>query len=441
MEINCDLHCHSGFAGGVGNISLDDIDRTMPLKGIDIIGTGDALQKNWVDSLQADLREESHGIFSTGPEKSVRYVLQSEIIITSPIRQGRKSVHHVFLFPSFDSIGKCRALMESWGVKLAIGRPFLKCRDKADVCNKLRKIHGIDPLIESFPAHVMTPDGIYGSNNPIIHMREFYGEAVESISAVETGLSADPVVLSQIPELDRYTLLSNSDAHSAQLHRMGREFTTLEIRKLDFSEIIRAIRNNKVSHTAEFNPTEGRYFLTGHRKGKKGHGDRYCVYSPRHTPRDKKCPICKKNLTIGVLERSQILKMEQGGEDREWGYRPRNTPDFVHMVPLIEIIGYTLGVRTPTSKRVVSKYHDVVRHLGNECAMWFMKESDILKRLEGNVEETLLRNILKIKRGEFTFVPMGYDGTYGNLRIGEESDIFDIKEIRMDDSQVTLDMW
>ena len=441
MQINCDLHCHSGYAGGVGNICLRDVESTMPLKGIDVVGTGDALQEKWLETLESQLQERGDGVFSIDSESSLRYVLQSEIIFTSPIGDGRKSVHHVLLFPSFDSVKNCRKLMKKWGVKLTIGRPFLKCRNKEDVCDKLHKLHGTDPLVESFPAHVMTPDGIFGSNNPITYMEEFYGEGMELIKAVETGLSADPLVLGQIPELDDYTLLSNSDAHSARLHRMGREFSTLEIRRIDFPEIIRAIRTNKVRHTAEFNPTEGRYFLTGHREGRKGHENQYCVYSPRYTPRDKKCPICKKKLTIGVLERSQILKMEQGGEEREWGYRPKSSPDFVHMVPLIEIIGYTLGINSPTAKKVINSYYDIVKHLDNECAMWFMKESDIIKRLEGNVEETLLRNILKIIRGEFSFAPMGYDGTYGKLRIGEKTEIFDINLVQTNKGQVTLDMW
>ena len=441
MKINCDLHCHSGYAGGVGNISLVDIENTMPLKGIDIVGTGDVLQQEWLNTLRSSFVEDESGLFTTAPETSVRFVLQTEIIFTSPRGDGRKTVHHVLLFPSFESVDQCRELMNKWDVKLKIGRPFVKCKSKEDVARSLYDIHGIDPMIESIPAHVMTPDGIYGSKNPVTSIEQFYGEGVDLINSVETGLSADPTILGQIPELDNFTLLSNSDAHSAKLHRMGREFTTLDVQKIDFPGIIRAIRENNVYRTAEFNPMEGRYFLTGHRKGKKGHGDQYCIYSPSFTPGDGKCPICKKRLTIGVLERSQILKKAQGGEDREWGYRPKSSPDFVHMVPLVEIIAYTLGIATLTSKRVIGTYYDMIEHLGSECAMWFMDETDIEKRLTGNVEENLLSNILTIKRGNFNFSPMGYDGTYGRLRIGERSDIFGIKVERINEGQVTLDRW
>jgi len=439
--MNCDLHCHSGYAGGVGNISLVDIEKTMPLKGIDIVGTGDVLQKQWLNTLKSSFAEEGSGLFATAPEANVRFVLQTEIIFTSPVGEGRKMVHHVLLFPSFESVDLCRELMNKWDVKLNIGRPFIKCTGKEDLTRRLYNIHEIDPLIESIPAHVMTPDGVYGSKNPVTSMKQFYGEGIDIINSVETGLSADPTILGQIPELDDFTLISNSDAHSAQLHRMGREFTTLNVRKNDFPSIIHAIRDNHVCCTAEFNPTEGRYFLTGHRKGKKGHGDRYCMYSPSFTPGGGKCPICKKQLTIGVLERSQILKEAQGGDDRDWGYRPKNSPDFVHMVPLVEIIAYTLGIRSSTSKRVIGTYHNMIEYLGNECAMWFMNEAEIEKRLIGNVEESLLSNILMIKKGDFNFSPMGYDGTYGRLSIGERRDIFGVREEHLIGGQATLDRW
>ncbi len=441
MKINCDLHCHSGYAGGVGNISLVDIEKTMPLKGIDIVGTGDILQQQWLNTLKSSFIEKESGLFATAPDARVRFLLQTEIIFTSPVGEGRKMVHHVLLFPSFDSVDRCRRLMEKWNVKLNIGRPFVKCNGKDDIGGKLFDIHKIDPLIESIPAHVMTPDGIYGSKNPVTSMEQFYGEGMDLIYSVETGLSADPIILGQIPELDDFTLLSNSDAHSAQLHRMGREFTTLELRNVDFPGIIRAVRENHVYRTAEFNPMEGRYFLTGHRKGKKGHGDQYCIYSPGFTPHDAKCPICKKPLTVGVLARSQILKRAQGGEDRDWGYLPKDSPDFVHMVPLVEIIAHSLSIRSSTSKRVIETYLDMIEHLGTECAMWFMDEAEIEKRLTGNVEENLLRNILMIKKGDFNFSPMGYDGAYGKLTIGERSDIFGIKVEHMDGGQLTLDQW
>ena len=40
MKLAVDLHSHSGYAGGVGQIELTAVSRTMKLKGIDIFGLG-----------------------------------------------------------------------------------------------------------------------------------------------------------------------------------------------------------------------------------------------------------------------------------------------------------------------------------------------------------------------------------------------------------------
>jgi PHP family Zn ribbon phosphoesterase len=334
MKLNVDLHCHSGASGGVGNLDIEKIAETMPMKGIELLGTGDCLHPEWNSTLKQILNESSEGIFTPTFKSAIKFILQTELIFTCSVETGRKSVHIVFLFPSFEAVGKMKSLFEEWNVKNTIGRPFVKCDDKEDVAKKLNQIKKIDDLIEIIPAHVMTPQGVFGSDNPINYLNEFFGDAEELIYAVETGLSADPIILGLIPELDKRTLISNSDAHSHHLARLGREFTTLDIKDLTYSAIIKAIRTNNVIRTAEFNPAEGRYFLTGHRAGKTGHGDKFCVFSPKYTPKNRRCPICGKKITVGVLERALELNIVQG-EDRNLGFLPPNSRPFVHMVPLV----------------------------------------------------------------------------------------------------------
>ena len=312
MEINADLHAHSGYAGGVGKISLKKIDEMMSLKGIHIIGTGDCLHPGWLKYLKETLQEED-GLF-TFEERETKLILQTEVIVTSDVGIGRKSVHTVVLFPSFDSVEQVCKKMDKWGVKNTIGRPFVICEDNTDVSQKLYEIRDIDNKIEIIPAHVLTPDGIYGSNRPITYLHEFFGDFSDEIKAIETGLSADPQILHYIPELEGRTWISNSDAHSHHLHRMGREFTTFDVQKWGYSQIIEAIRRDKVVQTAEFHPAEGRYFLTGHRGNRKGHSGSYCYFSPENVPDNHECPICFRKLTIGVFERALTLKINQSGE-------------------------------------------------------------------------------------------------------------------------------
>ena len=427
MHINADLHSHSGYAGGVGNISLTAIDEMMTLKGIDVVGTGDCLHPNWSSYLEDHLKEVTDGVFSF-EDRETKFILQSEVIMTCPVTDGRKPVHTVLLFSSFDSIERCRTLLDLWDVKNTIGRPFIVCKNTEDVSHKLFSLYDIDSLIEIIPAHVLTPDGIYGSNRPITYMKEIFGEFSSHISAIETGLSADPGLLTYIPELKDMTWVSNSDAHSPHLHRMGREFTTFDVPSLSYSNIIHAIRKNAVVRTAEFHPAEGRYFLTGHRAHRKGHGDAYCFYSPDFVPADHICPICSKKLTVGVLERALILSREQ-----ESGYSPlqgnREKRNYITMIPLAEIIARGLGISAITGKRVQREYQRIVEQTESECELWFMDEETIIDVLKGCTADRIFNAILSIKRGEFGFYPPGFDGSYGCLNLGSEVDVWHLCEI------------
>lgn len=424
MLLNCDLHYHSGASGGVGVIKLDDFISIAPKKGIDLIGTGDCLHPGWFQTLQSTLREieSDNGLFIHPKDDKICFLLQTEVIFTCQIKSGRKSVHTILLFPSFDAIKSSIRLMEQWGMKNTIGRPFIKCDDNQDVGDKLLKLLQINDGIEFVPAHVMTPSGVFGSNNPIDHLEDFYGPAVEKINVVETGLSADPVILGLIPELDNFGFISNSDAHSVALNRLGREFTTIDIKERSYWDVISSLRKKKVSYTSEFSPTEGKFFLSGHRAGKKGHGKHYCVFSPKFTPKNKICPICRKKLTVGVLERAMELTRVQGA-NREFGYIPPNSQKFVHMVPLVEILarGY-FKTKSTSSKKIALLYHKIVEELRNECQLWLLDVKTIKDRLEGKVENEVMDLILQVKDGKFSFKPLGFDGSYGELVIGQKQD-------------------
>ncbi|MHA1143955.1 MAG: endonuclease Q family protein [Candidatus Helarchaeota archaeon] len=440
MYLNCDLHYHSGASGGVGVINLKDFIHIAPKKGINLIGTGDCLHPEWNKILQASLREieADTGLFVHPDDGDIFFLLQTEVIFTCKIRTGRKSVHVLLLFPSFNAIDDSVKLMERWGMKNTIGRPFLKCIDNEDVGDKLLKLLNIDDAIEFIPAHVMTPAGVFGSNNPINYLEEFFGSATEKIHVVETGLSADPLVLGLIPELDDLGFISNSDAHSVALNRLGREFTTIEVNKLSYWDVLASLRAKKISRTSEFSPTEGKFFLTGHRAGKKGHGKHYCVFSPKFTPKDHVCPICKKKLTVGVLERALELTKVQGA-NREFGYLPPKSQKYVHMVPLIEILARGhFHVKSVSSKKVTALYYRIVQEMGNECELWFVDDSTIQERLQGIIDEDVIDLILKVKNGYFSFKPLGFDGSYGELVIGEKQDINAFFETNVISNQTRL---
>ena len=69
-------------------------------------------------------------------------------------------------------------------------------------------------------------------------------------------------MLARVSSLQRYTILSNSDAHSAQ--NLGREANEFDC-PLTYDGIARAIRDNEIVRTIEFFPEEGKYHHDGHR--------------------------------------------------------------------------------------------------------------------------------------------------------------------------------
>ncbi len=445
MELTVDLHAHSVFAGGTQALKitpekytenkkkavkhLTKTNETMPLKGIDLIGTGDCQFTIWTDILKEVFVEDKTGIFFLEGNFNTRFILQTEIIFTVPIQKRSKIAHIVFLFPTFTSVDIFRDLLDKWGVKHEkMARPFVKCESQEEVSKRIYEILDIDPLIEVIPAHIMTPQGVFGSNIKLKHLSDFFGTVTERINVLETGLSADPQFLGLIPELDNKTLISNSDAHSSALHRMGREFTVLNVSKVQYSDLVHSLRNKKVVYTVEFPPEEGRFFLTGHRRNRKKPGvhddSQYCYFSPQHVPKGDICPICHKKLTIGVFQRCVEIGKAQSEERDINDIKPKQ--NFIRMVPLIDILSTARNVKTKTAKSLLNDYKKIVSIIGPENILWKLPLLEVENQLSGKIDETVLNALRLVKEGNFTFYPYGYDGEYGTLKLGERGNFQDI---------------
>ncbi|MBN2651935.1 MAG: hypothetical protein JXR63_06085 [Spirochaetales bacterium] len=398
MRVVTDLHSHSGYAGGVGQIELADIAKTMKTKGIDLFGTGDCLLPQRLDELEEQLVDTGDGLFSLEGDSS-RFMLQTEIILTVQLdgRKGKCVAHHILLIPSFVAARKIIKLFERFNVKNTIGRPFVVSENLPAQEKFLFSLQEIDPMIEIIPAHIMTPDGVLGSKNKLSSLREFYGEFTPNIRVVETGLSADPPMLEKIPELARLTYISNSDCHSSALDRIGREFTIVEAEDFSYNGIISALRANNIVLTAEFNPAEGRYFQTGHRLDRHEELGSYICEDG-----EKSCPLCGKELNPGVKQRSLELS------------DPTITPlkrNYMHLIPLTEVIAYAFGVKNTSSKRVVKEYYNIMNFFKSEIELWL---SDVT---EVPIDDKIKNHIISIQKGNFSFDPPGYDGQYGELKI------------------------
>ncbi len=425
MRYVVDLHSHSGYAGGVGTISLSGVADTMAAKGINVFGVGDCLQPAWRESLATLLTEKEPGLFALNDaaphQRQARFVMQTEVIFTSPVPSGgRKTTHTVLLFPGLGAVDEAIRLLRRREVKLDIGRPFIKCEDAAGVAETCFALHSIDSGILIVPAHVMTPQGVYGSDNPVDSLRDVYGDFAEEITTVETGLSSDPKLLAMLPELDRMTLISNSDCHSGALNRVGREFTALDIAAASYGEIANALRTGKVRYTAEFDPAEGRYFLTGHKAGLERHGAAFCYYSPDRIPADRLCPVCGKKLTVGVLDRILELSKEQSPTGKARVYEDVvPAQEYLTLVPLVEVVAAGLKVKSVAGRKVTALFEKIIERAGTEAELWERTSPEIHDMLGSELPDSVLEAICRVREGDFSFQP-GFDGTYGGLRIGEK---------------------
>ncbi len=402
MEIVVDLHSHSGYAGGVGKIELEDVSKAMKQKGIDVFGTGDCIYPPRTKELQKKLKETNNGLFSLANDISL-FLLQTEVILSTKLKgyKNKTVAHHVILFPNFESIYKMQDLMKKRDFKNTIGRPFIVTNSQTELEDVLFEIQAIDKYLEIIPAHIMTPDGIYGSKNMLTELKEFYGDFLKNIHAIETGLSADPEMLKQIPDIANLTFISNSDCHSAALNRIGREFTSLKIDKLNYPEIIKAIRENKVLFTAEFNPAEGRYYLSGHRKGKYGH-----KYDSIFSPHKDICDVCGKKVIMGVKERAKMLSDEKVIPLKR---------KFYHLIPLTEVIAFSMNIKSVNSEKVKKVFSTIIKYYNSEINMWLSK--DVKDVLDSKIPQKTITFIQAVQKGNFSFDPPGFDGVYGRLKI------------------------
>jgi uncharacterized protein (TIGR00375 family) len=336
--------------------------------------------------------------------------------VSSIYKQGEKvrRVHNMILVPNFAAADLIITALQKAGANLkADGRPIMGIH-----CPDLVKIvKDAAPEAEIIPAHAWTPHfGVFGSLSGFNSIEEAYGEQAKHIFAIETGLSSDPKMNWQISGLDKYSLVSNSDAHS--LRKIGREANVFEIEegKLSYGEIIRVIRNKDPREfvcTLEFFPEEGKYHLDGHRD---------CKFSclPSQTKHlGGVCPVCGKKLLVGVLNRVAELA------DREHGFIPPASVPFKSVIPLEEIIAETLGVGVQ-SKKVVEMYEKMVSsrisnfkfQISNELPisefeiLLDLSEEQISKISNPGIGQAVIR----VRQGKVR-LEGGYDGVFGKIEI------------------------
>ena len=393
-----DFHIHSRYSRATSNqMDIESLDRHARAKGIRLLGTGDFTHPQWFFELKSKLKPAGEGLFQFG---ETLFILTTEVCNNFRHKGAGKRIHNLIFAPGFETVEQINRALQPYGDLRLDGRPNLAL--SAEDLVKLILDISSDCLI--VPAHVWTPwFSLFGANSGFDRIGDCFGHQTENIYALETGLSSDPPMNWRLSCLDRFTLISNSDAHSPA--KIGREANIFDI-PLAYREITEAIKTKRgLLCTIEFFPQEGKYHYDGHRKCE------VCLSPKESKELNNRCPVCGRPLTIGVMHRVDELA------DRPEGFTPQNAVPCKHLVPLGEIISEALGVAEETIT-VKNQYDRLIQHFGGE--FYVLMEAPV-QELEGFAPLRVCEGILKVRNGDVHISP-GYDGAYGKVRILEQKE-------------------
>ena len=411
MKTIADLHIHSRFSMATSKEGTpENLDFWARKKGISLIGTGDFTHPVWREELKERLVSEGNGLYRLKdayvkeesrkfPGEGTHFVVSGEISSIYKKNGKTRKVHNVILLPSLEAADAMAQRLEKIGNIHSDGRPILGL-DSHDLLEMMLDVCPEGILI---PAHIWTPHfSVLGAKSGFDSVEECFEELAPYIHALETGLSSDPAMNWRISKLDRYQLVSNSDAHSPS--KLGREANLLDI-DCSYEGLYRAIQTGEgLEGTVEFFPEEGKYHFDGHRK---------CGVSLSPVEAERLggiCPVCGKKLTMGVDHRVEQLA------DRAEGFVKKDGKKYESLEPLPEVISTCMGYST-ASKKVQGCFEQMIQTLGTEFDILRNVPSEDIKSCAG---ERIAEGIENVRTGNVKRIP-GYDGEYGKIELFEEN--------------------
>jgi len=404
MRIIADFHIHTKYSRAVSkDMDLEHIAMFADKKGINVVGTGDFTHPKWCSELKEKLVEAEPGLYKLKKGNfKVRFILSCEISNIYTKNGKCRKIHSVILMPSLKSVELFNKRLVLIGNVASDGRPIIGM----DVKDLLALSLEIDKKSIFIPAHIWTPwFSLFGSMSGFDSIEECFEELTPYIRVMETGLSSSPEMNWRLSLLDNITLISNSDSHSGE--KLGREANVFQT-ELSYIHLYDILVNRdlkKFLYTIEFYPEEGKYHYDGHRDCKVN-------LSPVESNKlNNMCPVCKKKLTVGVLNRVERLADRGEKEALKIGLVP-----FKSMMPLKEIISGLYGVKSAT-KKVNELYELLVSKYGTEFGVLL----DIsLEQFKQDGFSEIGEYIEAVREGRVSKIP-GYDGEYGVIKIIKKS--------------------
>ena len=405
-----DAHLHSRYSRATSqDMNVKNIAYYAQIKGLNVVGTGDFTHPLWLKELKENLAEfNDSGLYVVRNQKDskVFFMVTTEVNTVFDYEGKTKRIHHVIWTPSLETAEQVNEVLAKYGSLEADGRPTLKTTppELVEVTLEVSKENVI------FPAHAWTPwFSLFGAFSGFNSLKECYQDKSNKIFALETGLSSDPPMNWRISELDKVTIISNSDSHSYWPWRLGREANVLEVKNFSYREIVEAVRSGnpeKILFTVEVNPAYGKYHWTGHR------GCGVSMPASEAIKHGGICPVCGRRMTKGVEERVEELA------DRPEGYKPPNRPGYVHLLPLSEILAWVFGFGSPSNRKTWEVYGRLVNRFGNEYKVLLEARFEEIAEVVGKEAAKVIVDV----REDRVKVEPGYDGVYGRLIIDEKKE-------------------
>ncbi|GGA39304.1 hypothetical protein GCM10007416_10360 [Kroppenstedtia guangzhouensis] len=383
--IFADLHIHIGQTEdglpvkitGARNLTFDNIvQEASHRKGIRMIGIIDAHSPPVQKEIARNLDEGRYESLAGG---GIRYRDTTAILgVEIEVRErGEGAAHLLAYFPNLDTMRAFSGWMSRFvkNMQLSTQRFHGSLRDLE---GKVADLGGL--LV---PAHVFTPfKSVYGS--AVDRMSDLLD--LDQLAGVELGLSSDSDMADRISELERFTFLTNSDAHS--LPKIGREYNELLISEPTFLELKRALyrqEGRRVLANYGLDPKLGKYHRT-------------------------RCLNCEEFLSLTVSGRCKYCgstKVVRGVSDRinQLADRPTHHPDhrapYIYQVPL-EFIP-KLGPKT---------LQKLLNRFGTEMEILHRAPLGEIAELAG----ASVANYIRLARERRLEFEEGGGGTYGRIR-------------------------
>jgi PHP family Zn ribbon phosphoesterase len=406
--------------------------ETCKKKGLNILGTGDILQPEWLKYMESNLKKENDGSFSYN---DVFFILQTEI-------EDMESIHHVILFPDFNSVKEIqnklkpysKNILDQWG-----GRPRINLSPSAlvDIISDSGGIVG--------PAHAFTPFKAIFRQGKFESVEDCYQDATDNVFFLELGLSANTNLADRLGNLKNVSFLSNSDAHSQSPRSLGREFNRLDLDNPSFEELLLALKrkdSRKIILNVGLNPKLGKYYNMFcnkcrrriiFKKSKKSvtsifshytKSENFVIYYSDDPEIARKqyidqvaknkmvCPACKEEkkknfkVKLGVSERIEKISTTAVSK------HPDHRPKYIDAIPLIDIIRSVKNIKSTTSKVVLNTYNKMIQDLGKEFEILI----DISLNEIENFDPIIASVIKGLRNNEIEYIPGG-GGTYGQINL------------------------